>query len=180
MSQTEVTPTKKGSIKVLSDIKLTKDTIIINDTSRNEFPANPELGTECLVNGMKYVYTSINNDEPIWFPFGAKRSHSTVIQPNFVKTWVIDHNLSTMDIIVSVYDESNRVIDAPYTILSADTIEIELTVPTSGKAVIFGASEKYAGYTPSSGDLTVETVSVGFTEPDEASPKTTIYIQLES
>lgn len=177
MSQT---PTRgPGSIKVLSNIELTQNVMLLNDVSRDEFPLTPKLGAECLVKGMKYIYTSIDNDEPFWLPFGIKRNHNITVQAQEQQEWVIDHGLSTMDLIVVTYDNTNKVIEADYTIISADTIVINFAEPKSGRVVIFGSTEKYAGYTPNTNNITSETISIGFTEPDE-STNSTIYIQLES
>lgn len=180
MSQNNETPNRsRNSIKILSNIEFAKDSFILNDASRNEFPTEPKLGTECLVKGMKYIYTSIDNDEPVWLPLGIQRTHNITIQKQEQLEWVVDHGLSTMDIIVGIYDNTNKVIEADYTILSVDTILVKFSQPTSGRVVVFGSTEKYAGYTPSVNNLNSETVSIGFNEPDE-SIGSTIYIQLEN
>jgi len=167
------------AIKIFSDIELAESANLVNDIQNNDFPLNPKLGTQTVVSGVLYYFATIDGGEPVWVPVGTKRLNSTIqiIEPQL--EWTIDHNLGTFDIMATVYDANNKVMDAPFTIISADIIKYTFTNPVSGKAVVFGASQKYAGFSPSVSQVTGETVSVGTGEPDE-STTSTLYIQVDS
>lgn len=92
---------------------------------------------------------------------GIKRLNSVVTIAEPQLEWIIEHNLAAFDLVASVYDVNNKLMDAPFTIISANVIKYTFTNPVKGKAVVFGASQKYAGYSPSVNQLTGETVSVG-------------------
>lgn len=166
------------SIKIFSPIELAENANIIRDT-KTGFPSNPKLGTDTMVDGVLYYYTSIDGAEPVWVPVGTKRLNNTVTIATPQLEWIVEHNLGTFDIVVGIYDANNKMVEAPFTILTADTIKVTFTNPVSGKAVVFGASQKYAGFTPSVSQVTGETVSVGTGEPD-ASTTSTLYIQVDS
>lgn len=166
-------------IKIFSNIELAANANLVNDIESNEFPLNPKLGTQTVVSGVLYYFASIDGEEPVWVPVGTKRLNSTTQITDPQLEWLVEHNLGTFDIMASVYDANNKVMDAPFTIISADIIKYTFTNPVSGKAVVFGASQKYAGFSPSVSQVTGETVSVGTGEPDE-STTSTLYIQVDS
>lgn len=167
------------SIKIFSNVELAESANLVNDATSNTFPTSPKLGTQTMIDGVLYYYTSVDGEEPVWVPVGTKRLTAvvTVDQPQL--EWIIEHSLATFDIIAAVYDVDNKLMDAPYTILSANIIKFTFVNPVKGKAVVFGASQKYAGFTPSVNQLTGETVSVGTGEPT-ASTTSTLYIQVDS
>ena len=166
------------SIKILSPIEMGEGANLIRDT-KTGFPSNPKLGTDTMVDGVLYYYSSTDGAEPIWVPVGTKRLNNTITIPEPQLEWIVTHSLGTFDIMAAVYDSNNKLVQAPYTIISADVIKYTFTNPMSGKAVVFGASQKYAGFTPSVSAVNSETVSVGTGEPDE-STTSTLYIQVDS
>lgn len=129
-----------GVHKIYSNIKFEKNVLLVNDSTRTTFPEDPTLGTECLVNGMKYIYTEIGTSNPSWMPIGVQRKNKSLIFEDENLTWSVEHGLDTMNLIVVIYDSQNRVITAPYTILSKDLLEVNFSVPTNGRIVVFGAS----------------------------------------
>lgn len=167
------------SIKVFSNVEYVSGASQILDATQTEFPTDPKLGQYVVVNGVPYIYSSIDGEEPVWIPMGIKRLNAviTVTEPQL--EWIVQHDLATFDLMASVYDVNNKLMDAPFTIISANVIKFTFTNPVKGKAVVFGASQKYAGFTPSVNQLTGETVSVGTGEPD-ASTTSTLYIQVDS
>ena len=167
------------SIKVFSNVEYVQGASQKLDFSLTEFPTNPGLGQYVIVNGVPYIYSSIDGEEPVWIPMGVKRLNAvvTIDQPQL--EWIVEHNLATFDLMASVYDVNNKLMDAPFTIISANIIKYTFTNPVKGKAVVFGASQKYAGFTPSVNQLTGETVSVGTGEPS-ATTTSTLYIQVDS
>jgi len=166
------------SIKVFSNVEYVQGAAPTFDTSLTEFPENPRGGQFAIVSGVPYTFTSIDGDEPVWVPMGIKRLNSVVTITEPQLEWIIEHNLATFDLVASVYDVNNKLMDAPFTIISANVIKYTFTNPVKGKAVVFGASQKYAGYAPSVNQLTGETVSVGTGEPT-ATTTSTLYIQVD-
>lgn len=167
------------SIKVFSNMEFAEKASLTHDVSLTEFPAVPKLGQNVVVKGVPYIFTSIDGEEPVWVPLGVKRLNAvvTINQPQL--EWIVEHNLATFDLMAAVYDVNNKLMDAPFTIISANIIKYTFTNPVKGKAVVFGSSQKYAGFTPSVNQLTGETVSVGTGEPT-ATTTSTLYIQVDS
>lgn len=166
-----------NAIKMLSNVEYAQNAIQKYDL-RTEFPTTPELGQNVVVNGVPYIYSSIDGDEPVWVPMGIKRLSAVVTIDNPQLEWIIEHNLATFDIMASVYDVNNKLMEAPFTIISANVIKYTFTNPVKGKVVVFGASQKYAGYAPSVNQLTGETLSVGTGEPTDTTTST-LYIQVD-
>ena len=166
------------AIKIFSNVEFAKDAISKYDL-RVDFPTNPELGQNIVVNGVPYIYSSIDGEQPVWIPMGIKRLNAVVTIADPQLEWIIEHNLATFDIMASVYDVNNKLMEAPFTIISANVIKYTFTNPVKGKVVVFGASQKYAGYTPSVNQLTGETLSVGTGEPS-ATTTSTLYIQVDA
>lgn len=167
-------PTSK--IKVFTDVKFQPGSTLTRDT-RNQFPTNPEVGMDTMVNGVYYYYGAPDGETPMWIPVGNKRSHSTVNVQTPQLDWTIEHQLGTHNVIAVAYDTNGRVMDASFTILSANVIKFTFAIPVAGKVTVFGTSEKFAGYTPYNDSLNQETVEIGITEPDET-VTSTLYIQL--
>lgn len=165
------------AIKIFSNIEYAQNSTVKYDI-RTEFPTDPKLGQFVMVNGVPYVYSSIDGDEPVWVPMGIKRLNSVITIEEPQLEWIVEHNLATFDIMASVYDVNNKLMEAPFTIISANVIKYTFTNPVKGKVVVFGASQKYAGYAPSVNQLTGETLAVGTGEPDETTTST-LYIQVD-
>ena len=167
----------RKAIKVFSDVDYAQNATVNYDL-RTDFPTTPKLGQHVVVNGVPYIYSSIDGEEPVWIPMGIKRLNTVITVDSPLLEWIIEHNLATFDIMASVYDVNNKLMEAPFTIISANVIKYTFTNPVKGKVVVFGASQKYAGYTPSVNQLTGETLSVGTGEPDETTTST-LYIQVD-
>lgn len=167
------------SIKMFSHVEFAENAQMKFDITRTEFPANPTPGESVVVNGVLYFFTSIDGEEPVWVPLGTKRLNAVVNIDEPQLEWIIEHNLATFDLMAAVYDVNNKVMDAPFSIISANIIKFTFTNPVKGKAVVFGASQKYAGFTPNVNQLTGETLSVGTGEPTSATTST-LYIQIDN
>lgn len=163
-------------MKIFSNVEMASNANLSLDTT-GSLPVSPRLGTQHMLDGVLHYYTSIDGAEPVWVPVGTKRLNATVQFPDTALEWLVPHNLGTFDIIAAVYDMNGTKMDAPFTIISADLIKFSFTNPVNGKAVVFGASQKYAGFTPAVSQVTGETVSVGTGEPD-ASTTSTLYVQV--
>lgn len=168
-----------SAIKMYSNVEFAENSSMTFDISQTTFPENPTPGRSCVVNGVLYFFTSIDGEEPVWVPLGTKRLNAVVNVDEPQLEWIIEHNLATFDLVASVYDVNNKLLDAPFTIISANIIKYTFTNPVKGKAVVFGASQKYAGFTPNVSQLTGETLSVGTGEPT-SSTTSTLYIQIDN
>jgi hypothetical protein len=142
----------------------------------DEPPLNPEIGDMCLIAGIINVYTLIEG-QVSWLPLGLKRSFYKHVQETSSDRWEVTHNLGTYDCFVGVYDDTNKLIYCDFTFLSPDKIMIELNEYKTGRVIVFGDSNKLAGFNVPDA-LNQDTVSYGTTEPD-ASTDTTLYFQIE-
>lgn len=166
------------AIKIFSNVEYAQNSTVKYDI-RTDFPLDPSLGQYVVVNGVPYIFSSIDGEEPVWVPMGIKRLNSVITIEEPQLEWIVEHNLATFDIMASVYDVNNKLMEAPFTIISANIIKYTFTNPVKGKVVVFGASQKYAGYAPSVNQLTGETLSVGTGEPTETTTST-LYIQVDA
>ena len=163
-----------SNVKVLTNIAMNSSRMKMHYFE--EAPANPEIGDLCVIAGIINLYTSIDGQQS-WLPLGMKRSFYKHTQSSPSNTWVIEHNLGTYDCFVAVYDDANKLIYCDFTFLSPDQIQIELTEAKSGRCIIFGDSNKLAGFNTPDG-LNQDTVSYGTTEPG-VETDTTLYFQIE-
>ena len=60
-------------------------------------------------------------------------------QSTSATTWNITHNLGLSNLIVTVYDSTNKIIAADVTIIDNANITVDVNPATTGKCVIFGA-----------------------------------------
>lgn len=54
-------------------------------------------------------------------------------------TWNINHNLGLSNLVVTVYDSTNKIITADVTIIDNANVTVGVNPATTGKCVIFGA-----------------------------------------
>lgn len=147
--------------------------------TESAIPTEPKLGMIHPIGGVPHYYGSQNGEPAIWIPLGQKRSNKTVNFPSASTEWIAQHNLSTMDLIIGVYDSNGeKIVPQKETIINADTLKLTFATPVAGKVVVFGASEKYAGFEPAVNALNEETVSVGTGEPSETTTST-LYVQVD-
>jgi hypothetical protein len=167
-------------IKVLQDLNFVDSKINMHMYETVEEMANPIPGDFSMIDGVAHVYTSIRNSEPQWLPLGVKRLQYTHNQAIARNTWSIEHNLSTHDLIVAVYDDSNKIVLSEFTVLTPDTIEVKLNTMMTGKCVIFGSSEEYAGFSPEvkTKQVNNENVTFGYAEPT-ADMTASLYMMIE-
>ena len=123
---------------------LFKNSKVVLHHGNTVFPITPELGEFCIVDGILYIYTTIDSTNT-WRPLTKKIQHYKHIQdiPGF--TWTVAHNLNSQDLIIVVYDSENAV-NFPSNITFTDDNNITLTFgePIGGKALIFAMNDNYA------------------------------------
>lgn len=129
--------------KVLSNLEMTNAGIIMHNYQNiNDVPETERLFA--MIDGIPHLYTSIDGSDLFWFPLGIKRTIFKHVQIEPSVTWVVNHNLSTQDLIVGIYDDSNNLIEAQINIINDSQIELLFTEAIAGRAIIFGNSELWA------------------------------------
>lgn len=141
----------KKDIRVLTNLRFGKSAMMIRDFL-DTFPENPELGTDCVVKGMHYIYTEIDGQQ-FWMPSGIRRSKYIHNQDIPSSTWEIQHNLNTYEVVVSVYDAENRIMNVGYQLIDDKSLKLEFTHEVVGKVIVFGTvgeaiDDGYSIYTP--------------------------------
>ena len=106
------------------------------------FPASPRLGRLALVSGVLYIYSSVQGVET-WYPLTNQKNVYVHIQGAPALTWTIVHNLASTDLIYMVYDENGTVqlVDADFP--DSNTLTLDFSEATAGKAVLFVATEEF-------------------------------------
>jgi len=132
-----------ANINVLSNLQMKSSVMNMhNYTDINS--VEKEVGNLAWIDGVPSIYTTIEGSDPFWFPLGVKRTIYKHVQIESSVKWVVNHNLSTQDLIYGVYDDANNLIEAQINFVSVDQIELLFTEAVSGKAILFGNSELWA------------------------------------
>ena len=162
-------------INVFSDIQMKTAAFRLHPYTN--FPTNPKEGELSVVDGALYSYVFLEGSLQ-WVPLTNQREYAIHYQDVASTSWIVEHNLGTTDFIYAVYDENNNLQIADLTILSLDSIQINLSTAMIGKAIIIGASTKFAGYQSCSDTQSVyDSISYGTTEPTGAETST-LYFQV--
>jgi hypothetical protein len=130
-------------MKALADFTCRGKLILKNDN--DTFPTSPTVGQFALVGGVLYIWTEVEGVQA-WRPLTRENQHYKHVQTAVTSTWSIVHGLNSQDLIVVVYDEEGD-INFPSTITFSnnDSIILNFSEPTSGKALIFAMSDS-AGF----------------------------------
>ena len=107
-----------------------------------DFPVSPVVGQLVFSDSVLYICVQIVNGLPYWVPLTNEITAFTYYQGAASASWVINHNLNTPSVNVTVYDTSNRVvIPGEVTVLSATQIQIDFAAPFQGSAVILTGNQ---------------------------------------
>ena len=168
----------RKTMKIFSNTEHVSGTTL--KITESTIPTDPTEGMIHPIGGVPHYYGSQDGEPAIWVPLGQKRSNKVVTFPSASDEWIAQHNLGTLNLIIGVYDSNNeKIVPQRETIINADTVKLTFSTPVAGKVVVFGASEKYAGFEPSVNGLNEETVSVGTGEPSETTTST-LYVQVDA
>jgi len=165
-----------AQIKVNAELHM-KEAGIVNEIF-DQLPENPTPGLMVVVDGVPQTYTNIDGEYG-WWVMSQKAMYYTHYQTDSSKQWVVDHNLGTDSLMVHVYNEDNQLIMCNITQVNDNTLYIDLTSATTGRAIIFGASQAYAGYVPESSiPIQNESIAYGTDEPT-ADEDASLYVVIE-
>jgi hypothetical protein len=120
-------------------------TIIYENTGT--WPTSPVEGQTVFKDQILYIYATINATST-WYPLTNTRENYIHTQVVASTTWTVTHNLDSIDFIYIVYDDSGEVLQLTSpTNISSSGFELEFTVATVGKCVIFISSETQTAIT---------------------------------
>ena len=154
-----------SNVKIYSDIDMQSGNV--NLAQNDEVPSDPRVGNMCTIAGIIHFFTSVDGSDPFWMPIMHSKSTYIHKQSDPATVWTCTHDLSTDDLLVQVYDADGGLIYAKPIFTSLDELEIRFSEPTDGKAILFGASSKFAGFSPNAESLTSDTVTFGEGTPGE-------------
>lgn len=109
------------------------------------FPLNPKDGQLTCVNGALYCYVNIKGYLQ-WLPLTKKRNIFVFNQDVESDSWIINHSLNTTEFIYSIYNFNGMLQLSSATIIDSNTVQIDLTQPTGGKAVLISSIDEYNGF----------------------------------
>jgi len=121
---------------------LMKNANIVIHHGESTFPTTPALGTMAMVDGVLYVYSTINGLDT-WTPLTNRTLHATHIQSVANTTWTINHGLGTKDLIFFVYDDTDtRNEPSDITFTSVNTLTLSFSSAITGRAIVFAAVDE--------------------------------------
>jgi hypothetical protein len=162
-------------MKLQVNAQLHLQDLVFDNTST--LPSKPKAGQLCVVDGIPQLYTEIDG-EMGWFILGQKQSYYVHKQEDVSKQWNVEHNMGIIDFIYHIYDENGNVMIADMDIINDNTIQINLMAASTGRVVLFGASDSYVGYIKPELGITGESFSYGSTPPGPE-VNTELYFQLD-
>lgn len=105
------------------------------------FPLSPKVGQIVFKDKTLYICLSIDNGLPVWCPLTREITTYAHIQSTDSASWVVNHNLKTTHVSVTVYDNFNRVImPNDIAINDANSLVVDLGTPAQGKVVVVTGS----------------------------------------
>lgn len=106
------------------------------DKDNGSFPENPATNQISLVDGILYIYSSINGVRT-WYPLTHKKASYIHTQAIPAIEWTLTHNQDTEDFGYFAYDAANNIMFTSVEIIDRNTIKIILSEPSAGKAIMF-------------------------------------------
>ncbi len=148
----------------MANVKIHSDIILKNATLTGaqflDFPTNPRIGTEVLVEGIKYIWSNING-VTTWYPLTNRYQNFVHTQGVDALEWNIIHNFDTMNIIFFVYNHIGELQFAQHDFVSNNEIKIIFTEATRGRCVVFAASELFSPSLSATNITINDTINVG-------------------
>jgi hypothetical protein len=109
-----------------------------------DFPPNPKINQFALINGVLYVYSTVQGVQT-WFPLNNKKSIYVHTQGLASDTWTINHGFASNNVIFAAYDGNGDTLFANMTFpdTNGNSCLLHLSEPTTGRVVLFAESEMY-------------------------------------
>ena len=148
-------------MNIFTSLMMKSSALVLNDDQN--FPMNPSIGQFCFLDGVLYIYATIDSITS-WVPLTNKTLYYVHVQAIPAISWSVNHGLGSQDLIYMVYD-SNAVIQltAEIQFIDENNITLDFTEVTAGKAVIFAAG----GVTGSGGSNSNLVVGAGLLETND-------------
>ena len=166
-------------INVLSDLQMKGAKFRLH--TYTELPTTATEGEIIVKDGIVYAFITTGGQQQ-WVPLTNKREMYIHTQTEPSTNWIVNHNLGTNDLIYSVYNNSGQIEFATVTYDTLDTMNINLVGQITGKCVVWGLSEKFAGYNSCNGDIkntaANSTLQISTGEPTEDT-QSTLYFQID-
>jgi phage-related tail fiber protein len=109
-------------------------TIAMSD-NRNDFPANPAIGTMVVKDQCLYCYIKVGGLET-WYPFASKTNSYIHSQGLGSLQWIVQHNLGTTDVWTQVKDGSGTIVQALVETVDENTLRVTFTQATTGTVIV--------------------------------------------
>ena len=145
-----------STIRSLADLDLRGS--LVFGKNRTDFAPSPRLGQTDLVNGVVWVYTTIDGVST-WYPLTNRKNSYVHVQAVSAFQWVVNHGLNTADVLYGAYDESGALMVANRTIIDGNSFRLNFTSAVAGRCVVFADSERFASNISAS-TLTAASLSV--------------------
>jgi len=134
-------------MKIYSNFMLEKSSKLIlnNESLDGSFPTSPVNGEFSFVNGVLYIYSTIDG-HTTWYPLTNSKLYYVHTQELASFEWAVEHNLNTENIIFFVYNELNELLLTEIAFNDIDPknkLIIKLTEATKGRVVVFAAGDKF-------------------------------------
>ena len=106
--------------------------------SLTDFPQeNPDLGSICRINGVAYIYDSIQGFET-WYPLTNRYSTYVHNQGAASDLWTVNYNLGTQNVLVQIYDGAGVLSIASPSEMTDNSFKVSFTAPITGVAIVTG------------------------------------------
>lgn len=145
-----------SNVRSFADFELRGSLVFGNNLT--DFPVNPRQGQTNLINGVVWVYTTIDGINT-WYPLTNKKNSYVHTQAVAAFQWTVTHGLGTQDVLYSVYDENGAPQIATITFINDNSFRLNFTSAVTGRCVVFADSERFSS-TIDAGILNAASVSV--------------------
>jgi hypothetical protein len=108
------------------------------------FPDSPTIGQICFMEQVLYIYANIGGTAT-WYPLTNKALYYIHTQETLSTLWQITHNLNSKLVGIFAYDENDELQNTQPSFIDANSLNLSFTEAIRGKAVVFAASDSYAG-----------------------------------
>jgi hypothetical protein len=125
------------NVKINAELELAGSLSFNNNLT--EFPSVAKPNTIVVKDGILYMYGEIINGSGFfsWQPVGIKQASYLHVQSVPNTRWIIKHNFNSTDFGYFVYDTEHNLILVNNTIIDANSIQLDFSIPTAGTAVLF-------------------------------------------
>lgn len=128
-------------VRHLADLELRGSLMFGKNLST--FPSNPRSGQVEMVEGVIWVYTSIEG-VLTWYPLTNKKNSNVHTQAVASFQWTVSHGLGTDNVVYAVYGDDGSLIVANRTPIDDNSFRLNFTSAVTGRCVIFADAERFS------------------------------------